>query len=181
MDATLDYNSTRRPASKPLSERFNFRLIGFLLAIAIPFGWALWAILDTRVAVKDGDYYFVDLKGMGNFPFNATRDTAAVIPAEVRNLNGKKVKFNGEMFAPGQASNVKDFQLVYSIQQCCMGGPPKVQERVFAFVPDSMKVPNYTGGQVVVTGTLHIEVKRLPGEEAVSVFTMDVDDVKERT
>ena len=182
MDATLDYTSAR-PQTRPLSERVNFRLIGFLAVIGALFGWVLWTVLDQRIAVKHGDYYFVDLKGMGNFPFDAVRDTEAAIPKEVRELNGKKVKFYGEMFAPGQASTgVREFQLVYSIVECCLGGPPKVQERVFAFVPAEKKLPNYTGRQVVATGTLHIDVKKMgEGEEAVSVFTMDVDEVKERT
>ena len=112
MDATLDYTSAR-PPTRPLSERVNFRLIGFLAVIAALFGWVLWTVLDQRIAVKQGDYYFVDLKGMGNFPFDAFRDTEAAIPKEVRELNGKKVVFHGEMFAPGQASTgVREFQLV---------------------------------------------------------------------
>ena len=183
MDATVDYSAPPRPpvARKPLSERINVRLIVFLLIAALPFAWCLWLIVDNRMIVNEGDYYAVDLKGMGNFPFDARLDTAEAIPKEVRELNGKKVRFEGEMFAPGQASDdVRDFQLVYSIVECCMGGPPKVQERVFAYVPESKRVPNYTGRQVNVVGTLHVEVKR-EGGEAVSVFTMDVDEVTPRT
>jgi hypothetical protein len=182
MEATLDYSAKPR-AAKPLSERINFRIVIFLSVLALVFGWVLWQILDTRIAVKDGDYLFVDLKGMGNFPFDAQRDGPEVIPKEVRELDGKKVKFNGEMFAPDSSSaKVQQFQLVYSIVQCCMGGPPKVQERVFAFAPPkSAGVPNYGGQQVTVTGTLHIKVVRQPGEEATSVFTMDVDDVQDRS
>ena len=180
MDATLDYTSAR-PQVRPLSERVNFRLIGFLAVIGALFGWVLWTVLDQRIAVKQGDYYFVDLKAMGNFPFDAVRDSELVIPKEVRDLDGKKVKFHGEMFAPGQASTgVREFQLVYSIQECCLGGPPKVQERVFAFVPAEKKLRNYSGRQVTVTGTLHVDVERNNGE-AVSVFRMDVDEVEERT
>lgn len=181
--ATLDYSAKQRPAKKPLGERINFRLVIFLGVLAVAFGWVLWQILDTRIAVRDGDYLFVDLKAMGNFPFDARGDGPEVIPKEVRDLDGKKVKFNGEMFAPDTSSNkVQQFQLVYSIVQCCMGGPPKVQERVFAFAPPkSAGVPNFSGKQVTVTGTLHVKVVRQAGEEATSVFTMDVDDVQDRT
>jgi hypothetical protein len=176
MDATIDY-STRRPATKPLSERINLRLIIFLTVIAIPFAWIIWLVADQRIIVQHGDYFDVDLKGMGNFPFDATRDGAEAIPKDVRALNGKKVRFQGEMFAPNVAGpTVKEFQLVYSIVQCCMGGPPKVQERVFAIVPPDKTAGNYSGSQVTVVGTLHVEVKRVGGE-AVSVFTMDVDEV----
>ena len=51
---------------------------------------------------------------------------------------------------------------------------------MFAFVPKDTHVSNYSGSQVTVTGTLHIKVEKQNGE-AVSVFTMDVDDVRERT
>jgi hypothetical protein len=181
MDATLDYTNVR-PTRRPLSERLNLRLLVFLALVAIPFVWCLWLIMDPRTIVNRGDYYDVDLKAMGNFPMDPRRDTEEVIPKEVRELNGKKVRFEGEMYAPGQASNrVHEFQLVYSIVECCLGGPPKVQERVFAFVPDTKRVKNYTGGQVTVVGTLRVELKRDPQGEAVSVFTMDVDDVQPRT
>ena len=182
MDATLDYTTpARRPPAKPLGERFNFRLIGFLLVVSLPFVWILWAVLGQRTIVDRGDYFEVDLKAMGNFPFDPVRDTTAVIPKEVLALNGKKVKFDGEMYAPDQASSrVQQFQLVYSIVECCLGGPPKVQERVFAFVPDDKRIRNYTGRQVTVTGTLHIDVKK-QGGDTVSLFTMDVEDVKERS
>src|SRR5688572_6497217 len=151
MDATLDY-STHRPPARPLSERFNFRLIGFLLVVGVPFAWMLWAVFGQQTVVNRGDYYDVDLKAMGNFPFDPVRDTTAVIPKEILALDGKRVRFDGEMYAPGEAaSRVTQFQLVYSIVECCLGGPPKVQERVFAFVPDDKRVRNFTGEQVSVT------------------------------
>jgi hypothetical protein len=181
MDATLDYSAAKRTPARPLSERLNLRLWIFLAIVALPFAWVTWTILDNRTIVNKGDYFAVDLKGMGNFPMDARRDDERVIPPEVRALNGKKVRFEGEMYAPDAATNqVKQFQLVYSILQCCMGGPPKVQERVFAFVPDTKRVANYSGNQVIVIGTLHIKVEKQNGE-AVSVFTMDVDDVQPKT
>ena len=180
MDATLDY-SPPRPVSRPLSERVNLRLVVFLVLVSLPFLWCLWLILDQRVIVNRGDYYEVDLKGMGNFAFDARHDSADKIPAEVRELDGKKVMFEGEMYAPNEASSqVSQFQLVYSIVECCLGGPPKVQERVFAFVPEGKRVRNYTGGRpVTCVGTLHVKVEKVNGE-AVSIFTMDVDEVEAR-
>ena len=180
MDATLDY-SAARPAGRPLSERFNFRLIGFLLVVTLPFIWVLWTIFGQQTIVNRGDYYEVDLKAMGNFPLDPVRDTAAVIPPEVRALDGKKVRFEGEMYAPNEAASaVTQFQLVYSIVECCLGGPPKVQERVFAFVPPDKRIPNYTGQQVTVLGTLRVELQKQEGK-TVSVFTMDVEEVQPRT
>ena len=46
------------------------------------------------------------------------------------------------MYAGGSAApKVPAFQLVYSIQKCCFGGPPRVQERVFVNAPASKPVP----------------------------------------
>ena len=176
--STLDY-SPPRPANRlPLRERINVRLIVFLVLVTLPFIWCLWIILDQRTIINRGDYYEVDLKAMGNFPFDAKRDTAEAIPKEVRELDGKKVVFEGEMYAPDQAaSRVRGFQLVYSISECCLGGPPKVQERVFAYVPEGKRIRNYTGRQVTCVGTLRVKVEKV-GDEAVSVFKMDVEDVQ---
>jgi hypothetical protein len=180
MDTTLDY-PTASKTRMALSERINLRLIVILLLVAVPFLWCLWTIVDQRIIVKEGDYYAVDLKGMGNFPMDPLRDGEEVIPKEVRELDGKKVKFQGEMYGPNSAANeVTQFQLVYSIVECCMGGPPKVQERVFAFAKPEQRIPNYSGRQVTVIGTLHVGVQKQNGQ-AVSVFTMDVDEVRERT
>ncbi len=178
MDATLEY-STARPATRPLGERVNLRLIGFLVLVSLPFLWCLWLILDQRMIVDRGDYYAVDLKAMGNFPFNDETDTLDAVPSEVLGLDGKKVMFEGEMYAPQATSQVDEFQLVYSIVECCLDGPPKVQERVFAFAPEGKPVRNYTGRQVTCVGTLRVGVEKIDGK-TVSVFTMDVDEVAPR-
>jgi hypothetical protein len=139
-------------------------------------------IVNPKNISWEGNYYAVDLKWMGNFPFDAYRDDERAIPKDVLGLDGKKVKFEGEMYAPNSAGGVESFQLVYSIVECCMGGPPKVQERVFAFAPPGKTVPNYSGSQVTVIGTLHVKVvKPADKGEAVSVFTMDVDEIRPRT
>ena len=106
----MDYHRPRPPSPtrKPLSERINLRLIVFLLVVALPFLWCLWMIVDQRIIVNEGDYYAVDLKGMGNFPFDAAATPRTAIPKEVRELNGKKVQFEGEMYAPEQASDRRE-------------------------------------------------------------------------
>jgi len=71
---------------------------------------------------------------------------------------------------------VPAFQLVYSIQKCCFGGPPRVQERVFVKAPPNNPAPFYWQ-PVRVTGTLHVNAHREEGQ-VVSVFDMDVDRVE---
>ena len=179
------------PAARPTSPSrragtgVNWRVVIVLSVVAIPFLWIGYMLVSQLVTggvSRHGDYYAVDLKALGNFSFDQTAGTVADVPERYRQLDGKKVHFEGEMYAPNEASPyVHDFQLVYSIVACCMGGPPKVQERVFAYVPEHKKIHNYSGQQVTCTGTLHIKIVRDASGEAVSVFTMEVDDVQPRT
>ena len=175
MDATLDYSATR-PAGKPLSERFNFRLVGFLLVVTLPFVWVLWMIFGQQTIVNRGDYYEVDLKAMGNFPLNPTRDTDAVIPAEVRALNGKKVRFEGEMYAPDQADKIKQFVLVPDLFACCFGQPPQVQHSIIVSCPEG-KAVSYFPDQIQVEGKLKVEEKKDDGF-IVSIFEVNCTSVK---
>jgi hypothetical protein len=164
---------------RPLKERINFRLIIFLAVIAIPFVWVFYVIINQTVTggVEDyGSYKKVDLKSLGNFPFSAESGTKENIPPRWRALDGQRVLLQGEMYAGNSAAQVNDFQLVYSIVNCCFNGPPKVQERVFAKLPGEQTAPIYPG-LVRVTGTLHIDIQRVEGQ-AVSVYTLDVEKIE---
>ena len=150
--------------------------------LCLPFAYFAYVIIDQSLTrgVKDhGSYVEVDLKSMGFFPFNAQTDGLAAVPEIYRKLDGRRVVLQGEMFADDTAgATVRRFQLVYSIQKCCFGGPPKVQERVFCQVPNTMKVRNYTyNGQVRVVGTLKVEAKR-DGDQVVSLYELDVESVE---
>lgn len=177
MEATL----TPKPSYGP---RVNVRLIVLLSLVAAPFLWVAYMVVDQLVnhGVRDrGSYVEVDLKSLGNFAFNPVTDTLDAVPNEFRKLDGKRVVLEGEMFAPNEASDdVRQFELVYNIQKCCFGGPPKVQERVFARVPDGKHdVPNFQyAGIVRVTGTLHVRLRKGVDGAAVALYEMDVEHVE---
>jgi hypothetical protein len=157
-------------------------MVVLLGLLCLPFAYFAYVIVDQSLSrgVKDhGSYVEVDLKSLGFFPFDAAGDDLRAVPERFRKLDGRRVVLQGEMFADSSAgATVKHFQLVYSIQDCCFGGPPKVQERVFCNVPDSMKVRNYTyNGQVRVVGTLHVEAKR-DLDQVVSLYELDVESVE---
>jgi hypothetical protein len=158
----------------------NLRLVVLLSVVALPFLYFGYVIVDQAVTggVKDrGGYYDVDLKSLGQFPFDPVQDDVNNIPQKWRQLDGKKVALVGEMYAGGSAApKVPAFQLVYSIQKCCFGGPPRVQERVFVRAPPGKFVPFYWQ-PVRVTGTLHVNARREEGQ-VVSVFDMDVERVE---
>src|SRR5437870_1578351 len=125
----------------PLSERFNIRMIVFIGVIGFLIGYPIYVLIDAQISggIKNvaGGYKQVDLKALGNFVFDGQNGTANDVPARWRELNGQKVVFEGEMYSATSASEADRFQLVYSIAKCCFGGPPKVQERVFCFVPNN--------------------------------------------
>ena len=165
---------------RPRRVSINFRLVALLALLALPFMYFGYVIIDQAITggVKDrGSYLEVDLKSLGQFPFDPVQDDTASVPERWRKLDGKKVMLTGEMYAGGSAApKVPAFELVYSIQKCCFGGPPRVQERVFVRAPEGKPVPFYWQ-PVRVVGTLHVEAKKVEGQ-VVSVFDMEVESIE---
>ena len=160
--------------------RVNLRLVMVLALVALPFLYFGYVIVDQALhkgVVNRGNYYDVDLKSLGYFPFDPAKDDVNDIPKQWRDLDGKRVALVGEMYIGGSAApKVRGFELVYSIQKCCFGGPPKVQERVFSRVPNDGTVP-YFWQPVRVVGTLHVGVRRDDTGQIVSIYEMDVENV----
>lgn len=152
-------------------------LAGLLLA---PIAWMTYTYISLTVSQgieQVGEYKKVDLKAMGNFSFDDRGGTVEDVPEVYRALDGQKVLLIGQMYSDFTAAPTVDrFQLVYSIQNCCFNGPPLVQERVFAHVPEGRRVPVY-GGLAAVYGTLHVRPIRESGR-VVSLYDMDVERVE---
>ena len=149
------------------------------LVIAAPLAWVVYtfATLSLGGGIEQvGDFKRVDLKSMGNFPFDDVIGTEKDVPDIYHKLDGQKVLLIGQMYSDfAAASRVDRFQLVYSIQNCCFNGPPKVQERVFAHTPKGKTVP-IADGLAKVYGTLHVRTQRENGK-VVSLYDMDVERV----
>ena len=167
----------------PLTERINFRAIAFAGIVLFLLGWPLYKFISETITHgihNHGDYKEVDLKAMGFFEMNPDTATLKDIPQQYRELDGQKVQLSGEIYDPLTASGrLSEFTLVYSIAKCCFGGPPKVQERVFATVAPGKKVEGGDGTYYDVVGTLHINMKRDPKTNTlIEVYHLDVDSVK---
>lgn len=164
----------------PLRARINIRMIVFVAVMLTLLGFPLYWFINEKVTGgihQAGDYLEVNLKALGNFPFPQD-GTLADVPAKWRALDGKKVLLQGEVYCPNEAGDTMSrFELVYSIQACCFGGPPKVQERVFAQAPKEMRVPNLNYGFAKVYGTLHINAQSDAGA-VTSLYTLDVEKVE---
>lgn len=164
----------------PLSERINFRMIGFCLIMATLVGYPLYVYLDSVVSggIKDrGDYLEVDLKAMSTFPFDQVKGTVNDVPEKWRALDGKKVMLTGEMWDTFSLdNNVTNFQLVYSIANCCLSGSPQIQHFIQAKAVPGKKII-YREGLVKVLGTLRVDVKREAGK-VTQVYALDVESVE---
>jgi hypothetical protein len=176
---TVEYAPAAAPAV-PWRERINLRLVVLLGIPLLAFGWVTYVIVDQvrTGGIKDyGSYFQVDLKSLGSFTFDELRGTLDDVPPQYRALDGKRVLLEGEMYNPYGGAKVNEFQLVYSIQKCCFGGPPKVQERVFARTPNHRDGVTYHSIPVRVLGTLHVKLERQDNGKIGSVFTLDVEEL----
>jgi hypothetical protein len=180
----ISYQPRPLPAGKPpFFQRINWRILVFisviLLPIALIFLWWLNEFLSGGVH-DYGAYKEVDLKAMSTFDMDQTNATMKDIPEKWRNLEGKKVLMQGEMWAPnyaGDTAKVNYFQLVYSKTKCCFSGPPLAQHFVDGNVVTG-KHAYYYDVPVKVLGTLHVFVRKDPTSGIVkSIYHVDVEKV----
>lgn len=171
--APADVLTPRRPW-------FSLRLLVLLAVFGAPFLYFGYVILDQAMTggITDrGAYFDVDLKSLGYFPFDSVKGGIEDVPAKFRELDGKRVALVGEMWVTNSSSNdIKEFELVYSIQKCCFGGPPKVQERVFARAPNNGTVPYYPT-LVRVVGTLRVNLERDDVGNVSKLYQLDIESL----
>jgi hypothetical protein len=162
----------------PLRERINVRLAIMLAVLGLAFAYLLY--LPIHMALSNGvehhnGYDVVDLKELGNFVFDQNNGTINDVPKRWRELDGKRVVLEGFMWDGQNAgSRLGKFQFVYNVQLCCFGGPPKVQERVFARCPPHKSI-GFASDLRKLTGILHVKLDRDAEGVVTSVFTMDVE------
>lgn len=160
-------SSTVPPIRRPLSERFNLRILVFVAVFGFLLGAPAYIYLKSVLSggiEQRGDYYDVDLKAMSVFPFDQNNGKIEDVPQKWRDLNGKTVVLVGEM-APNSQKAVgldQKFDLVYSVAKCCYSGEPQIQHFVKVTLPSTSTV-NYSGaGAMQVRGTLRVEVTKDP-------------------
>src|SRR5687768_11257507 len=149
----------------PLRERINFRMVLFALAVVALVGTPAYMYVRdvlTRGVTRSGDYHVVDLKAMGNFPFDQQSGKLDDIPREYRQLDGKKVRLQGFMWGHRSAGDRgNEFQFVYNVNECCFKGPPQVQERVYGYAKKGKSLQLFPQWQFAeITGILHVRIVR---------------------
>ena len=171
--STLNYNSIPAQPKRPLSERFNLRIVAFVAVFAVLLGIPIYLYLDAALTggiKKQGDAYAVDLKAMSTFPFDQENGRQEDVPQRWRDLDGKTVVMTGEI-APGSTSAAgvdQKFDLVYSVAKCCFTGTPQIQHFVKITVPPDAKTSITTDGTLQVRGVLHVKVTRDPEQGKVT-------------
>ncbi|MDB5295800.1 MAG: hypothetical protein JWO31_1783 [Phycisphaerales bacterium] len=180
---TVPYGS---PTTPPAYRRgVNVRLLVFLVVVSAPFLWIIGSAIHhaaTGGVTDHGGLKEVDLKALGNFPFDDSEGKVEDVPKRYRELDGQKVMLKGFMYSTENAgSRGNKFQFVYDVQKCCFGGPPQVQERVFGFAKNGIDLfDQYTFAEV--RGTLHVRpVKDAATGKIVSLYDMDVESSKPLT
>ena len=180
----------RPPAPRPaafdaggpsLAERLNVRLMLFLLVVLVPVGGLGYvyfknAASDGITAAGNG-YKQVDFQKMVNFTFDQRNGTLADVPAKWRALDGQKVILDGEI-APGKTASgtTKEFDLVWSVSNCCMTGSPQVQHFVHSKVAGDGSVRVYRQ-PVRARGTLRVDVTKRDGDIS-GVYWLDVESLE---
>jgi hypothetical protein len=114
------------------------------------------------------------IKDLGNFEYDAEK--GGNIPADVKALNGSKIRLRGYMIPMDQAESITQFALVPSLLSCCFGQPPQIQHTIVVKVPKG-KAVSYYPDEISVEGTLNVEEKKEDGF-IVSIFDVDTTSVK---
>lgn len=180
--ATTPATAAREPrAHVPLSERINFRmvLVGALLLVLL--GYPIYRMLRLQLTggiTRHADFTEIDLKFLSDFPMDQVNATDNDIPKQWREMNGKPVMLVGEMVAGRSMVGLdSDFDLVWSIQKCCLTGEPQVQHFIKCKIPEGQMV-EYHYGLVEVRGTLNVGVTKGENGRVSSVYRVNVDSVK---
>lgn len=158
----------------------NARIFLFALVALALIAFPAYVFIDEKLSggIKPhGDVLQVNLKAMSTFDFDQQDGKLQDVPQKWRDLDGKRIEVEGEMYQPAEAGGrIAAFDLVYSIANCCFTSAPQIQHFVKARVKDGAEVDMYSG-LVRVVGTLHVKVVKSEGK-IVQVYALEVESVK---
>jgi len=92
------------------------------------------------------------IRRLGNFDYLKL----AVIPDDVRALDGMGVRLRGYIVPTRQAVRATEFALVPTLGSCCYGQPPSIEHIVVITCSEGNHVDNGSTTEVVVKGTLRV-------------------------
>ena len=116
----------------------------------------------------------ITIKELGNFDYD--QDRGGNIPADVKALDGCKIRLRGYMMPLDQAQHITRFALVPSLFSCCFGQPPQIQHTITVATPVQVAL-EFSADEVVVDGTLSVNEKKDDGY-IVSIFQIAATSIK---
>jgi hypothetical protein len=122
----------------------------------------------------DGQVFDISIRGLGNFDYET--EAGEVIPPDVRQLDGTKIRLRGFIVPTNQSVRLTQFALVPSLFNCCFGQPPQIEHTVMVTCADGLTV-DLTANEVVVEGTLKVAEVKDDGY-VVSIFNVRATQVK---
>ena len=168
-------------AKRSLAERLNLRVLLFLGIVLLPIAGLAYVYFESATSdgIRQGadGYLHVDLQKMSSFAFDQVNGRLEDVPQRWRELDGKRVVLEGEM-APVKtaAGEVDQFDLVWSVANCCYSGAPQVQHFVRSTVADNGRV-KYYNRPVRVRGRLDVNVTKAGGA-VTGVYHLSVENVE---
>ena len=178
----LDYTVKPSLGQKLSPMLKNWRLMAFLGFFCVLFaslGYTIFSEVISNGIHYHGNVAEVNLKALGQFPFDDQNGVRSDVPKDYRALDGKKVELKGFLYAgKSAAATVQRCQLVWNIQKCCFGGPPLVQERVFLIAPRDRSLVLYDMSTFVsVEGTLNVKIEKNADGTITTVYQMVPDSI----
>lgn len=166
---------------RSLAERLNLRVVLFVAVVLVPviaLGYVYFqAAFGSGIREAEDGYVWVDLQKMSSFSFDQRNGTLEQVPEQWRALDGKQVILEGEMWAGKSAApELSEFDLVWSVSNCCFTGAPQVQHFVHSKTADGRAVPYYAR-PVRVKGRLKVDVTHSEGQ-VTGVYHLDVESVE---
>jgi hypothetical protein len=124
---------------------------------------------------KPGEVLEITLKALGNFEYD--QEKGGAIPADVKRLNGVKIRVRGYMIPMGPDEKSFQFALITNLDTFRRPSSPSllIQHMIVADCPKGKAIAYYPD-EIIAEGTLKVEEKRDSGY-IVCIFNLDVTSV----
>ena len=146
--------------------RLRFLIAGFLILAPLLVGLA-----TSYLRSPNRNYTLIDIRSLGNFPFDKETGTLNDIPARFRALDNQLVGIEGTALLYNNDSG-PDFQIVDWPKPPWPRTPPLVQERVFVDTA-ALPAPLPTLAKLRVYGRFHINTIRDPDGTLRELFQIE--------
>lgn len=123
---------------------------------------------------RPGEIREMTIQELGNFDYNP--DASDPIPADVRRLDGMRVRLRGFMISIDETEKISRFAFVPTLGSCCYGQPPALQHIIVVNCSKGHEVELH-GEMMVLEGALQVKETKVEGY-VVSLFQVSCDKLR---